>query len=109
VVCGPNFCYGEPTTEGFARTSNGQITTFKVANGGLTYSRAINASGEIVGDYESSNGSAFHGFSRDPSGAITTLDPPESAGTIPTSINDSGTITGYFLIDDTYHGFIATP
>jgi len=109
VVCGLFACYGEPTTEGFVRTSNGQITTFQVVKGSFTYSAAINASGEIVGHYESSNGSAYHGFSRDTSGAITTLDPPGSTGTFPTSINDSGAITGYFLMDNVYHGFILIP
>ena len=107
VVCGLLACYGVITTQGFVRTSNGQITTFQVAKGSFTYSDAINTSGEIVGHY-GTNDLNVHGFSRDTSGAITTFDPPESTSTLPTGINDSGTIAGYFL-DNTYHGFILTP
>jgi len=119
-------------THGFLRTANGSFTTFDVpgaakpagipctppvicSNG--TQGGAINAAGEITGQYLDAAG-VFHGFVRSPEGTITTFDVP-GAGTgfgqgtyvvFGDGISLSGAVVGgYQLPDGTFHDFVRSP
>jgi hypothetical protein len=68
---------------------------------------AINASGEIAGQYF--NGQTFEGFVRKADGAITTFSPKAGDITYVTGINADRTIIGYFSgtnADSPVHGFV---
>jgi len=85
------------------RAADGTITIFDAdppING--TYSRSINPSGEITGNFFTADGK-FRGFVRAADGTITTFDVGSiPTDTNPTSINPAGTITG----DAFGHGFV---
>lgn len=80
--------------------------------GNGTYATAINANGEVVGDYEDATIGAYHGFTRDRSGNFASFDAPGSGtaqfyGTIPLAINLSGEIAGYYSDSNAIlHAFI---
>jgi Lipase (class 3) len=88
--------------------SGGTYTTINVpaSLGAYTSPSAINASGQIVGNYVG-NG-LYHGFLSS-GGTYTSISVTSSGnyGTIATSINTSGHIVGYFGNDqDHLHGFL---
>jgi hypothetical protein len=111
---------------GFLRAANGTITTVSEPNAGSgedgegdkqgTEAVAINASGEIVGDYYDSKNN-LHGFVLSTGGAYTSFDPPgstttnpsEPTGTIPTSIDAAGDVAGTYTDSNSLrHGFVRT-
>jgi probable HAF family extracellular repeat protein len=88
------------------RDADGTIVPFDPKNSKETDPYAINASGTIVGIYQTGD-HVDHGFLRKPGGSIKTLDDPGAVSTTPTSINDKGVVIGYFKdADGLTHGFI---
>ncbi len=83
----------------------GNITTFDVA--GLTNVAAINAAGNVIGQYF--DGTGAHGYIN-AAGTIATIDVPfaGASDTTPTDLNDSGQITGTYFLGGKVHGFVET-
>ncbi len=96
-----------PTVEqGFLDTA-GVFTTIDVTGSVSTVPEAINASGEITGTWEDSDGENL-GFI-DMAGTITTFDVPGAVITEPLAIDDDGMITGWYSLTnpaEQQHGFI---
>jgi probable HAF family extracellular repeat protein len=86
--------------------SGGSYTTLNVPGAIQTSADAINAQGQIVGDYFGSNG-PHSGFLYS-GGIYTTIDPPGSYSTTLTGINAKGQIVGYFTESNggPPHGFL---
>jgi probable HAF family extracellular repeat protein len=94
------------TTHGFIY-AGGTYTTLD-APGAFTFASDINASGQIVGTYNSAGG-PYHGFLYS-GGTYTTLDDPSAStsvfgGTHALGINDAGQIVGQFDNATGRHGF----
>lgn len=75
-----------------------------------TNPKAINASGQVVGQYWvllGQNSNAFHAFHWD-KGVLTTIDPPGTASyAIATDINESGQVVGSYQDSNrVFHGFL---
>jgi probable HAF family extracellular repeat protein len=90
---------------------HGQLLTYPTLDVPSFYNSAvasgINDSGQIVGNYQDSNGK-FHGFLYS-NGIWTTLDDPSAGaeGTLAQGINDFGQIVGYYFDSSgVEHGFI---
>jgi probable HAF family extracellular repeat protein len=83
--------------------SGGNYTTLDVPNSGIYTNAAngINASGQIVGSFESGGGA--HGYLLS-GGTYTTLDVPGANATLANGINLSGQIVGAF--SSAQHGFL---
>jgi hypothetical protein len=86
---------------GFVRDVKGNVTDFDPPGYssacfgiGFTFPTAINAAGEIVGQYVDSE-CYSHGFMRERNGAITVVDDPSFlSGIVPLTINNGGLIAG---------------
>ena len=92
---------------GFVRSADGLINTFSVSNSSVTIPDAINAAGEIVGQYN--NGHAAEGFVRKADGTIITFSPEAGGNAYVAGINAEGTIVGYFYgtnSDGPVHGYV---
>ena len=84
---------------------SGTITQLDVPGAAVTQPRAINESGEIVGDWTDSVG-VTHGFLWTPALGFTLFDAPEATLTSITAINSSGVTVGYFSDKKADHGFV---
>src|SRR5262249_21248466 len=95
---------------GFVRAADGTFTIFDPSGSVDTEPRAINASGDIIGTYDTAD-KVTHGFLRKADGSIQTTDDRAAiSATPPVSINDAGVITGCFKdASKNAHGFIRTP
>lgn len=95
---------------GFTYT-NGVYESFEVP-GFYTDARAVNATGQIVGGYDSGVGTTAHGYIKN-GGTITTIDVPGSAHVLATGITDAGVVAGTYVDgSNLLHGFLrvgATP
>src|SRR6266849_8026841 len=79
------------------------FTTLDVPGSTLTRALDINASGQIVGRYDT--GATAHGYLLS-GGSYTTIDVPGSTFTTAHGINDSGQIVGRYLDGGTAHGYL---
>lgn len=79
-----------------APSASAGVTVIKVAHSLSTNPAAINAKGEITGQYFDSHSSQSRGFIREPDGTIATFSIPGAGcgGTQPRAINKQGVITG---------------
>ena len=98
---------GKPAS-GLGRNEHrSMFTIFDPPGSVFTLATALEANGEIIGNYADANG-VSHGFVRAVGGEFTTIDMPGAADTIPTAISPSGVIAGYY--DDApgsvAHGFL---
>jgi probable HAF family extracellular repeat protein len=86
--------------------SGGTYTTLDdpLATNG-TQAFGINASGQIVGQYQTGPVAANHGFLLS-GGTYTTLDVPLAFFTVAQGINSAGQIVGYYLDGGGEHGFL---
>jgi probable HAF family extracellular repeat protein len=104
--------YGDELgTHGFLY-DNGKFSTIDVPGSTFTEARGINDLGQIVGDYQDSNGSVY-GFV-DTNGTISTIDvPPDALGSFSTvlnNINNHGQIVGTFYHNSSdVRGFVGDP
>jgi hypothetical protein len=99
-----NAVTGYNDTDGFIRTSDGNVTTFAVPRASSTQPMSINDGGTITGSYRKSGNP--HGFVRAADGTITTFDGVTGATyTWALSINNNGQITGESGINFV-HGFV---
>ena len=80
------------------------FTTIDVPGARQTFPHGINATGQIVGEYN--NG---YSFLLDVDGSYTTLDVPGAYHTRAYGINASGQIVGLYYDVGTWHAFLATP
>ena len=94
---------------GYLRELGGGFTTFDFPGANDTLAWAINAAGQIVGNYFDDPFGGIHGFLRDPAGTFTSIDVPGAHLTAPTGINDSGQIVGDYSSDEGIHGFLRDP
>ena len=86
--------------------SGGRFTSFNPPKAIYTQPIRINASGQIVGRYQSSDG-AMHGFLLS-NGTYTSIDYPNATGTEVNGINDLGEIAGQWVdTANNTHGFYA--
>jgi len=95
---------GVLTRHGFLYDS-GTITQLDVPGAAVTQPRAINDSGEIVGDWTDSVG-VTHGFLWTAAEKFTVFDAPQATLTSITAINNSGVMVGYFSDGKADHGFV---
>ena len=84
---------------------SGTITQLDVPGAAVTQPRAINDSGEIVGDWTDSAG-VTHGFLWTAAQRFTVFDAPQARLTSITAINSSGVTVGYFSDGKADHGFV---
>jgi uncharacterized membrane protein len=108
---------------GVARSSQADHFTFTVfdvpgADNGRTDAHGINATGQIVGNYETGGstdpgfarrgaGAQEHGYVRSAGGAFTTIDAPGATATSAEGINNSGQIVGnYQDAKLSWHGYV---
>jgi len=104
------FTVGSGTPQGFLLSPDGTFTNITPPDlaswrHAALYLTAINAIGQITGQYETQTSAS--GYLRAADGAVTLFNPPDAHGTLPISINDGGAIAGYFD-DANYvsHGFV---
>src|ERR1700687_3774543 len=93
---------------GLASTAwSATFVTFDVPGNLPTEPSAINASGDVTGQYVDAGGNG-HGFLRTSNGAITTFDAPGAImATLGRSIDTNDDITGYCLdTNGHFHGFL---
>ena len=86
---------------------DGTITTFDAGTRD-TWAYAINASGQISGDYNDPTGSPYHGFLREADGSIVSFDGAVQAlHTRAQAINSAGKTTGWYEGSNfVTHGFV---
>src|SRR6185437_3554962 len=85
---------------GYVRDANGAITAFDPKGSVDTIPLSINASGAIVGTYETAD-KVDHAFLRTPDGKVSNIDPKQAvSGTQANKINDAGMIIGDFKAAD---------
>jgi YD repeat-containing protein len=90
---------------GFIRKPDGDITSFTVLNALGTYPEAINARGQVAGNWDDST--SIHGFVRDRDGKITTIDAPGAQSTSVVGIDARGQVAGNFYDPaGKSHGFV---
>jgi probable HAF family extracellular repeat protein len=75
------------------------FVTWEVQGSVLTVPTGINASGVIVGYFESADGSS-HGFVRARDGSISDIEAPGAQSTSLNSINEAGEIAGGYVDSD---------
>lgn len=109
VGWGNAFDIFDPRVHGFIRQVDGTITTFDVLNAESSFPRAINARGQIAGNWEDSTFN-FHGFFRDVDGNTIDIDPPGAMETVIAGIDSKGRVAGtYSRGDDTSYAFVRDP
>ncbi len=89
-------------THGFL-LSGGQFNTIDFPGAPTAEVGAINARGDILGDYTVAG--ARHGFLRS-GGQFTKIDFPGPANTLPVAFNPQGDITGAYNSAGVFHGFL---
>jgi probable HAF family extracellular repeat protein len=87
---------------------SGTITQLDMPGAAVTQPRAINDSGEIVGDWTDSAG-VTHGFLWTAAHGFTLFDAPQATLTSITAINSIGVTVGYFSDGKADHGFVLSP
>jgi probable HAF family extracellular repeat protein len=102
------FGSGQPSTQGFLRSANGEFVFFNFPGAIATSPFQLNDHSEVVGFYRDSNGS--HGFVWS-SGLFQTIDVPHNLGrTFARGINNLGQVVGDYLDSSGQsHGFIHYP
>ena len=88
--------------------SGGTYTRLRFPGSTQTNATAINASGEVAGDYEKGPDDESFGFVYS-DGTYATINIPGATETYVTGINANGDVTGRYFKDSAYFGFIATP
>ncbi len=88
----------------FLRAPDGSAIEFEVPDASSTYPSAINAAGQIVGQYYNSDGIG-HGFVRNSDGTFSAFD--VSGSTYPMAIDSNGQTAGFY-VDSSFvdHGFL---
>jgi hypothetical protein len=103
------FYDGTGHSEGFVRTTDGNVTLFNIPGFSYVYVSGMDDAGNIAGyaytDYNSSTG-----FFRSADGTVTTISPGNCTRTQVTAMNDSDIITGYCAgADLVFQGFTRLP
>ena len=95
-------------TRGFVRGKDGTFSIFGVAGSTVTQPNAINAAGEIAGQYMDTH-TQTHAFIRAVDGTITAFDYPGATVTQAFGLNDTGWVVGYYFANGAGHAFMRDP
>ena len=81
-------------THGFVRHRYGKVEAFDFPGALDTYVRAVNTTGEIVGQYDLEYLGQTYSYVREPFGAISDFNLPGATETVLYNLNDAGDLLG---------------